>query len=211
MVGIRYMTLFALLAAAVTSSPTNIKRQTPTDVVVFRSDLREGEGQSPQFKNLLRKSPAFHTRKTSPLTEDPVSVKTTDEGSEITFVNMNEKDLAAGGLINSQGITLTTNTSGNVVTKTMDIGQASNPAAPQPVVLVDEPNDLGFFYTSQNELKLGSTSPQWDSWVICPGDTHPTLSWLGVVPTADGRGLVTTPRDCSIVRLFAETFESLQN
>ncbi|KAL8871819.1 MAG: hypothetical protein Q9174_002430 [Haloplaca sp. 1 TL-2023] len=193
MFGMRYMTLLALFAAAVTSSPTNIKRQTPTEIVVFRSDLREGEGQSPRFKNLL------------------LSIQTTDSGSELTFVNMNEKDLAAGGLIDSKGITLTTNTSGSIVTKIMDIGQASNPAAPQPVVLVDQPNDLGFFYTSQNELKLGSTTPQWDSWVICPGTSHPTLSWLGVVPTADGRGLVSTPKDCSIVRLFAEKFEEVQN
>ncbi|KAI4226871.1 MAG: hypothetical protein L6R36_002858 [Xanthoria steineri] len=194
MVGVRSMTLLAMLAAAVVSSPTNLKRQTPTDIVVFRSDLREGEGQSPRFKNLL------------------LSIKTTANSSEITFVNMNEKDQAAGGRIESKGITLTTNTTGTIVTKVLDIGQsAGNPSAPQPVVLVDEPNDLGFFYTSQNELKLGSTTPQWDSWVICPGTSHPTLSWLGVVPTADGRGLVTPPRDCSIVRLFAESFQSIQN
>ncbi|CAL8583241.1 hypothetical protein XPA_008872 [Xanthoria parietina] len=194
MVGVRSMTLLAMLAAAVVSSPTNLKRQTPTDIVVFRTDLREGEGQSPRFKNLL------------------LSMQTTGNSSEITFVNMNEKDQAAGARIDSKGITLTTNTTGTIVTKVLDIGQSSgSQSAPQPLVLVDAPNDLGFFYTSQNELKLGSTTPQWDSWVICPGTSHPTLSWLGVVPTADGRGLVTTPKDCSIVRLFAESFQSIQN
>ena len=139
-------------------------------------------------------------------------MQTTGNSSEITFVNMNEKDQAAGARIDSKGITLTTNTTGTIVTKVLDIGQSSgSQSAPQPLVLVDEPNDQGFFYTSQNELKLGSTTPQWDSWVICPGTSHPTLSWLGVVPTADGRGLVTTPKDCSIVRLFAESFQSVQN
>lgn len=59
MVGVRSMTLLAMLVAAVVSSPTNLKRQTPTDIVVFRTDLREGEGQSPRFKNLLCKSFRF--------------------------------------------------------------------------------------------------------------------------------------------------------
>ncbi len=59
MVGVRSMTLLAMLATAVVSSPTNLKRQTPTDIVVFRTDLREGEGQSPRFKNLLCKSFRF--------------------------------------------------------------------------------------------------------------------------------------------------------
>ncbi|KAL8755322.1 MAG: hypothetical protein Q9199_003719 [Rusavskia elegans] len=193
MVGVRSFSLLAMLAAAVTASPTNIKRQTTTDTVIFRSDLREGEGQSPQFKDLI------------------LSVQTTANSSEITFVNKCEKDLAAGGVIKSKGITLTTNTTGTIVTKIMDIGQVKNPSAPQPITLVDAPNNLGFFYTSGNELKLGSTTPQWDSWVICPGASHPELFWLGVVPTADGRGLVSSPAGCSIVRLFAESFESLEN
>lgn len=140
-----------------------------------------------------------------------MSVQTTANSSEITFVNKCEKDLAAGGVIKSKGITLTTNTTGTIVTKIMDIGQAENQSAPQPMTLVDAPNNLGFFYTSGNELKLGSTTPQWDSWVICPGASHPVLFWLGVVPTADGRGLVSSPAGCSIVRLFAESFESLEN
>lgn len=55
MVGVSSIALVGMLAVGVTASPTNFKRQTPSeDTFIFRSDLREGEGQSPMFKDLLR-------------------------------------------------------------------------------------------------------------------------------------------------------------
>ena len=55
MVGVLSIGLFGMLAAGVTAVPTNFKRQTSNEeIFVFRSDLREGEDQSPMFKDLLR-------------------------------------------------------------------------------------------------------------------------------------------------------------
>lgn len=66
MVILRSITLLATLAAAVTAQPTtpqtNQKRQDAangTGNVLFRSDLKFGEGQSPQFKNRFRKLPSL--------------------------------------------------------------------------------------------------------------------------------------------------------
>lgn len=58
MVAVRSITLLAMLAAAVTSTRTDFKKRvSTTETVVFRSDLKEGEGQSDKFKNLIR---TFH-------------------------------------------------------------------------------------------------------------------------------------------------------
>ncbi|KAL8889178.1 MAG: hypothetical protein Q9215_003517 [Flavoplaca cf. flavocitrina] len=192
MVGVSSIALFGMLAAGVTASPTNFKRQTPSEeMFVFRSDLREGEGQSPMFKDLL------------------LSVNS----NAITFIPMDQRDNAAGGKVaGTNGVTLTTNTSGSVVVKTMVLGyNEGNPSAPQPVSLADTSNNVGEFVLAQNELRItpGSTTPMWDSWLICPG---PTLQWLAQVPTATGGLLVTKPQPsqgCSIVRLFAERVEGL--
>ncbi|KAL9628888.1 MAG: hypothetical protein Q9204_005593 [Flavoplaca sp. TL-2023a] len=188
MVGVSSIALFGMLAAGVTASPTSFKRQIPSEeTFIFRSDLREGEGQSPMFKDLL------------------LSVT----GNEITFIPMDQRDNAAGGKVaGTNGVTFTTN---NVV-RTMTLGyNEGNPSAPQPVSLADTSNNVGEFVLAQNELRItpGSTTPMWDSWLICPG---PTLQWLAQVPTATGGLLVTKPQPsqgCSIVRLFAERFEGL--
>lgn len=123
---------------------------------------------------------------------------------------MDQRDNAAGGKVaGTNGVTFTTNTSG---VKTMALGyNEGNPSAPQPVFLADTSNNVGEFVLAQNELRItpGSTTPMWDSWLICPG---PTLQWLAQVPTAQGGLLVTKPppsQGCSIVRLFAERFEGL--
>ena len=47
--------LAALLAATATSTPFNHKRQDDGQQVIFRSDLKQGDGQSPEFKNVLCK------------------------------------------------------------------------------------------------------------------------------------------------------------
>ncbi|KAL8657835.1 MAG: hypothetical protein Q9226_001520 [Calogaya cf. arnoldii] len=200
MVGVRSIALLGMLAAAVTALPPTwkVKRQESNGVFIFRSDLREGDGQSPVFKNKL------------------LSVNTTDNA--ITFIDMEDKDNASGGKVSGlNGVTLTTNYSGSVVTQTMSLGTAGNPSAPQPVVLSEQPTRNGDIYLSQNELRVarGSTTPTWDSWLICPDPSkgHPTLHWLAEVPKADGKGAVITKPDpeqtgCYIVRLFAETFQS---
>lgn len=54
MVKILPIALVGVLAAAVTSTPLNHKRQDGQQVI-FRSDLKQGEGQSPEFKNVLCK------------------------------------------------------------------------------------------------------------------------------------------------------------
>ena len=56
--------LAGMLAIAVTSTPLNHKRQDGQQVI-FRSDLKQGEGQSPEFKNVLRKpkeTSSMHSR-----------------------------------------------------------------------------------------------------------------------------------------------------
>ncbi|KAL8682524.1 MAG: hypothetical protein Q9186_001471 [Xanthomendoza sp. 1 TL-2023] len=194
-----FVGLVGMLATGVTASPTNIKRQNPqpppTDVFLFRSDLREGDGQSPEFKNLL--------------------LSVNGAGSQITFVPMDQRDNAAGGSVaGTAGVTLTGNSTGTPVVRNMVLGyNEGNPSAPQPVSLADSSNNVGEFTLVQGELRVtsGSTDPLWDSWLICPG---PSLSWLAQVPQP-GRGLVVTKpppeQGCYIVRLFAERLEAVGN
>ena len=54
MITILPLTLAGILAAAVTSTPLHPKRQENGQQVIFRSDLKQGEGQSPEFKDLFR-------------------------------------------------------------------------------------------------------------------------------------------------------------
>ncbi|KAL9632280.1 MAG: hypothetical protein Q9204_003859 [Flavoplaca sp. TL-2023a] len=142
MVGLRSITLLGMLAAAVTSSPANLKRGSTTETVIFRTDLQsEAMGQSDRWKDLL------------------LSTQANDVGGyDITFVTKCEKDLAAGAVIRSKGIPLTVNTTGSTgstgtngtngtsatssyITKYMNIGRSTtNPAGKQPVGLVDQPN-----------------------------------------------------------------------
>ncbi|KAL8671213.1 MAG: hypothetical protein Q9168_004288 [Polycauliona sp. 1 TL-2023] len=198
MVGVQTITLLGMLAAAVTASPTNIKKRAsplPDHPVILRSDLKGvQDGQPSAFKNLI------------------LSL-TNGSNPEITFISPCQKDSAAGALIKSDSIALTVNNTGAITTKFLGIETAKNPAAQQPVVLLDAPNGQGEFHTDDIELRLGNTNPPFDTWVICPGDSHPTLSWLGapVSPQYPG-GLVSLPNyPCSAVRLFAETFETLQD
>ncbi|KAL8999144.1 MAG: hypothetical protein Q9169_001923 [Polycauliona sp. 2 TL-2023] len=191
-----------MLAAAVTSSPTYGKRQSPlpTKPVVLRSDLKGvQEGQPGAFKNQI--------------------LSLTEDGAEITFIDQCQIDLAAGALITPEGIALTVNNTasgGSIVTKMMDIeANSETPGALQKVVLLPSgaPNDQGTFRTDDIELRVQDTSPVFDTWVICPGTSQPTLSWLGIQPpTAQfPGGLVSLPPyPCSAVRLFAESFENMQ-
>lgn len=117
-------------------------------------------------------------------------------GFDITFVNMAEQDKAAKGVVESKGIPFNV-TDGS--TAYLNIGTQRDLRAPQPITLGKAQNGLGFLYTQGGELKLGSTTPQWDTWLICNGKSHPELSWVGVV-----QGVVEIPEDCSAVRLFAE-------
>ncbi|KAL8922156.1 MAG: hypothetical protein Q9208_005351 [Pyrenodesmia sp. 3 TL-2023] len=185
------LALLAALAASVTSTPTHHKRQEPSGPVVFRSDLKQGEGQSPMFKNLLLTTVATTNNSTA-----------TPSGHEISFVNMAERALAASGTIVSKGIPLSVpNNDDGSTTLYLNIGtNDADPGAVQPVTLgTEQGQSNGFLYTQGGELKLSSTVPQWDSWAICPGEDHPELVWVGVV-----RGVATFPADCSAVRLFAE-------
>ena len=54
MIHILPLALIGVLAAAVTSTPFHPKRQETGQQVIFRSDLKQGEGQSPEFKDLFR-------------------------------------------------------------------------------------------------------------------------------------------------------------
>ena len=54
MITILPLALAGMLAAAVTSTPFHPKRQEDGQQVIFRSDLKQGEGQSPEFKDLFR-------------------------------------------------------------------------------------------------------------------------------------------------------------
>ena len=54
MIHILPIALAGILATAATSTPFNHKRQEGQQVI-FRSDLKQGEGQSPEFKNVFRK------------------------------------------------------------------------------------------------------------------------------------------------------------
>ena len=54
MITILPLALIGMLAAAVSSTPFHPKRQADGQQVIFRSDLKQGEGQSPEFKDLFR-------------------------------------------------------------------------------------------------------------------------------------------------------------
>ena len=54
MIKVLPITLFAVLAATVSSTPLNHRRQDGQQVI-FRTDLKQGEGQSPEFKNVFCK------------------------------------------------------------------------------------------------------------------------------------------------------------
>ena len=54
MITILPLALISMLAAAATSTPFHPKRQANGQQVIFRSDLKQGEGQSPEFKDLFR-------------------------------------------------------------------------------------------------------------------------------------------------------------
>ncbi|KAL8951947.1 MAG: hypothetical protein Q9222_002099 [Ikaeria aurantiellina] len=113
---------------------------------------------------------------------------------------MSEAADAARGVVASKGIPIGV-TDGS--TRYFNIGTTSDLRGQQPVTLGDRGQSQGFLYEQGGELKLGSTTPQWDTWVICNNATlkHPQLSWVGVV-----QGVVELPglTDCSAVRLFAE-------
>ena len=83
----------------------------------------------------------------------------------------------------------------------MNMGQdKANPHGPQPVTLGTKQQSAGWFYAVGGELKSASSTPQWDTWIICPGDAgYPKLFWVGVVNL-----LVEIPAECSAVRLFAD-------
>ncbi|KAL8712509.1 MAG: hypothetical protein Q9220_003357 [cf. Caloplaca sp. 1 TL-2023] len=167
--------LFAAFAAAV-PSPRTTKRQSSDKQVVFRTDLKSGMGQSPQFKDLL------------------------PSGFDITFVSISEVADAARGVVASKGIPIGVSDGS---TRWFNIGTTSDPQGQQPITLGQRGQSQGFLYEQGGELKLGSTNPQWDTWVICNNATlkHPELSWVGVV-----QGVVALPpwSECSAVRLFAE-------
>ena len=84
----------------------------------------------------------------------------------------------------------------------MNMGQdKANPHGPQPVTLGTKQQSAGWFYAVGGELKSASSTPQWDTWLICPGDAgYPKLFWVGVVNL-----LVEIPAECSAVRLFADS------
>ena len=54
MINILPIAVAGLLATVVSSTPFNHKRQDGQQVI-FRSDLKQGEGQSPEFKNVFCK------------------------------------------------------------------------------------------------------------------------------------------------------------
>ncbi|KAL9135967.1 MAG: hypothetical protein Q9175_002830 [Cornicularia normoerica] len=180
MVKILLIALVGVLAAAVTSTPLNHKRQDGQQVI-FRSDLKQGEGQSPEFKNVLLSH-----------------VKTNVTGQyDITFVDQAEKANADRGIVESHGIPLGVGNLTLYINMGIDKG---NPAGPQPVTLGTTQQSAGWFYIVGGELKSTSSVPQWDSWIICEGDQgYPKLYWLGVVNLT-----VNIPEYCSAVRLYAD-------
>lgn len=181
MVNFLSIALAGILAATVSSTPFNHKRQDGQQVI-FRSDLKQGDGQSPEFKNVL----LSHT-------------KTNVTGQyDITFVDQAEKANADRGIVESRGIPLSV---GNV-TLYINMGtDKANPTGPQPVTLGTTQQSAGWFYTVDGELKSASSNPQWDSWIICEGDeSYPKLYWVGVVNLE-----VHIPASCSAVRLYADT------
>ncbi|KAI4096782.1 MAG: hypothetical protein L6R37_006923 [Teloschistes peruensis] len=188
------------LVTSVLSKPTlrslNLRQLAdPHAQVIFRSDLKSvAQGQSPEFKNLL-------------LSSTPSSNIST--GYEITFINIAESANANRAILESKGMPLGVSQN---TTLYFNVGSnPSDPKGPQPITLGKTQSGLGFLYMTGAELKLGSASPEWDSWIICDGAeygaSHPVLRWVGVVPTLINgamQGLVTVPDECSTVRLFAE-------
>lgn len=180
MIKILKIGLTGMLAAIVASTPVSQKRQDGQQVI-FRSDLKQGQGQSPEFKNVLLSH-----------------AKTNVSGHfDITFVDQAEKANADRGIVESRGIPLGV---GNL-TLYINMGtDKGDPTGPQPVTLGTTQQSAGWFYTVGGELKSASSDPQWDSWIICEGDQgYPRLYWVGVVNLT-----VQIPESCSAVRLYAD-------
>ena len=74
--------LVSMLATAVTSTPLNHNRQDGQQVI-FRSDLKQGEGQSPEFKNVFRKpiDMTFTTKSSSTDPTNSISYRNKHHGS----------------------------------------------------------------------------------------------------------------------------------
>ncbi|KAL8935779.1 MAG: hypothetical protein Q9216_005265 [Gyalolechia sp. 2 TL-2023] len=192
-VGTRVITLVAMLATAVTCTPFNFnfnKRQMNGSTVVFRSDLKGvQDGQSDRFKNLIL-----------------TTVTGSDGTPEISFIDTCQVDLASGGIVQPQNLPLTTNTTGTVTTAFMNVALAGDPSTPQPVVLsTSEQQGLGSIFEDGGEVKLKDTEPRFDTWLICNGESHPEMAWLGIVDNK-----VRIPGTCSAIRLFRMKLEELQ-
>lgn len=199
MVNFLSIALAGILAATVSSTPFNHKRQDGQQVI-FRSDLKQGDGQSPEFKNVLRECILVSVVHPKLANAEAVShTKANVTGQyDITFVDQAEKANADRGIVESRGIPLSV---GNV-TLYINMGtDKANPTGPQPVTLGTTQQSAGWFYTVDGELKSASSNPQWDSWIICEGDeSYPKLYWVGVVNLE-----VHIPASCSAVRLYADT------
>ncbi|KAL8866511.1 MAG: hypothetical protein Q9174_006262 [Haloplaca sp. 1 TL-2023] len=173
---------------------------------VFRTDLQENrQGLSPRFKNLLSKSlpKLIHQFPLPPSTNifllvSTVASSSASSGFEITFINIDERDSAATGVVKSASLPLKAS-DGSTLFFTPGV-DASNPSGAQPVTLETEQKGSGSFFQLNNELRLGSVNPPFDSWIICDGEGHPTLKWLG----APG-GRVGRVQGCDFVRLFVES------
>ena len=201
MINIIPIALVGMLATAVTSTPFSYKRQDGQQVI-FRSDLKQGEGQSPEFKNVFRKSkeiPSVVQILTMLIQHTVSHAKTNTTGKyDITFVDQAEKANADRAVVESRGMPI-----GIDANTTLYINMGTdkkNPTGPQPVTLGTKQQSAGWFYTAGTELKSASSVPQWDSWIICEGDEgYPRLFWVGVVDLT-----VRIPERCSAVRLFAD-------
>ncbi|KAL8639858.1 MAG: hypothetical protein Q9228_003152 [Teloschistes exilis] len=201
MVNFHSITLLTLIAS-VLSKPTlrslNVRQLAdPHAQVIFRSDLKSvALGQSPEFKNLLRKSVTLDLISHLILSVSSTPSSNASAGYEITFVNIAESANANRAVLESKGMPL-----GVSQNTTLYFNAGSNPSdpkGPQPITLGKTQSGLGFLYMTGAELKLGSASPEWDSWIICDGAeygvSHPVLRWVGVVPTLINgamQGLVT--------------------
>ncbi|KAL9599928.1 MAG: hypothetical protein Q9219_003490 [cf. Caloplaca sp. 3 TL-2023] len=178
-----------MLAVSATCTAINRKRQSNSNQVVIRTDLKAVDmGQSPAFKNqLLALTPK----------------KGIQGAFELSFVNLAEADKASKIVIESTGLNMT---APDGSTQFFNVATASDAAGKQPINIGLKQSSQGSLYVASGELKLNSISPQFDTWVMCPGNNHPELSWVGVVDNT-----VTIPtspagqsEECRSVRLFTE-------
>ena len=137
----------------------------------------------------------------TPLSVSTVASSSAPAGFEITFVDIAEKDKAAQGVVKSQAMPIKVlDGSTRFFTPGVD---ASNPSGPQPVTLEAEQQNFGQLFQLGNELRLGSTDPPFNSWIICDGageTNHPVLKWLGAP-----NNVVQSQRGCDFVRLYVES------